>query len=735
MSPYTSSRRPSGTRSARPEQDAKLAVTAGSRSYDIVILADLSRSGDQALRIRREVQTLAGAGYRCGLWHAASRGAGLIAPDVQRCVAEGLAEPILERENISTRLLVVHSPGHFRAAVPDLAGLGAERVVLVIDRAPNPEHMGTWFSFAVGPMVWAPTNRWVRERLQGMALPVPLTREDWRAIAAPVRPRPAEAPRRLRPVIGRVGTASRMQWPADEADVAALHPQGGAVDVWLLGKPPEALADACPARADWTVVPPGGMSAERFLEAVDGLIVSTASTAADIPDTVIAAAIASGKPVALSPHLAPHFGPELLYPEPAETEATLARHLEERSAAHDSLAAAQERCRLLFSPEAFLDRIAGLIEAPVPARAAVAPGTAQRRPRALFIPSNGIGIGHAARLLAIARRMEADVEPVFASLGQASAIIEAFGYAAEYIPSHTDIGADRSDWDAWFRIQLREVIARQDIDVVVFDGHHPTPGLVHGALAEGRCRLVWVRRGMCPAKPSPYLGNARFFDCIIEPGELAGARDRGPTAGLRHEVQVVAPVRLLDGVELLPREAARAEMGLDATRPAVLVQLGAGGNRDVVELIDRLLADLRRAEGLQIVIAEWSNGAISLPRWTGTRRLRGFPISRLFNGFDFSVAAAGYNTFHEVLAFALPSIFVANRHPSMDDQGARAAFAQDHGAGFDLTPEEMHVFPTLCRALLTPEANAAVRANCAAFDTENGAAKAAEIITRLAGAP
>jgi UDP-N-acetylglucosamine:LPS N-acetylglucosamine transferase len=147
------------------------------------------------------------------------------------------------------------------------------------------------------------------------------------------------------------------------------------------------------------------------------------------------------------------------------------------------------------------------------------------------------------------------------------------------------------------------------------------------------------------------------------------------------------------------------------------------------------LADLRRFEGLQIVIAEWSNGAISLPRWTGTRRLRGFPISRLFNGFDFSVSAAGYNTYHEVMAFGLPTIFVANRHPSMDDQGARAAFAQDNGAGFDLTNDEMHVFPTLCRAMLTPQANAALRANCAGFETENGASEAARIITRLAGAP
>lgn len=707
--------------------------------FDIVVVADLSRSGDVALRIRREVQTLARAGYRCGLRHVPAKGEGPVVPELRRCVAEGLARPILPGQEVAARLAIVQSPGHHREPVGDLSRIRAEQAVFVIDRPPDPEHMGVWFGFALGEMTWAPTNRWVRERLRALAPAVPLMAEDWRAIASPCGARPPEAPGRLRPVVGRVGTSSRMQWPKDDGDIAALHPKGGPFDIWLHGRPPTDLLEGRAAKHDWTIVSTAGMSIERFLEAVDALLVCTRSTSADCPDTCIAAAMASGKPVVLSPHLEPHFGPAALYAAPAEAEAALARFLDDDPAVRaEALRAARERCALLFSPEAYLDRIATLIGPPmVPASAsASAPARAERRrPRALFVPSNGVGVGHATRLLAIARRLDARVEPHFLSLGQASPIIEGFGYAAEYVPSHTDIGAGIGEWDAWFHVQLRETIARQDIDVVVFDGNHPTPGLVDAVLADGRCRLVWVRRGMCPPKPSPYLGNARFFDCIIEPGELAGDRDTGPTALLRHEVRAVPPIRLLDAEELLSRDAARAEMGLDPDRPAVLMQLGAGGNRDVVELTDRLLSDLGRFDGLQIVIAEWSNGAISLPLWKGTRRLRGFPVSRLFNGFDFSVSAAGYNTYHEVMAFSLPTIFVANRHPSMDGQGARAAFAQDHGAGFDLTREEMHVFPTLCRAMLTPQANAAIRANCAAFETPNGASEAADIITRLAGAP
>jgi UDP-N-acetylglucosamine:LPS N-acetylglucosamine transferase len=721
---------------SRRSRDANLTVTEDPSTFDILMVADLSRRGDVALRVRRELQVLAGAGYSCGLCHLPAKDGRTIAAEVQRTVAEGLARPVLDRRPVTARLAIVQSPGHFRTLPTErLAQIRAERVVLVVDRPPEPEHLGFWFSFAFGPMTWAPTNRWVRERLQAMALPVPLSTEDWRAIAAPAGARPDTAPGRLRPVLGRVGTHSRLQWPDSQAEIAALHPGDGRFDVWLFGKPPADLVSGCTSRDEWTVLPGDAMSIERFVEAVDGLVVCTRGPGAECPDSVVAAAMVSDRPVVLSPHLEPHFGPEALYAAPAEAEATLARFLDRDAAARaKALGAVRARARLLFSADAYLERIAALV-GPPPARTTAPSDATPRRPRVLFVPSNGVGLGHATRLLAIARRLEASAEPVFACLGQAAATVEGFGYRAEYIPSHTDIGADLTQWDAWFGLQLRELIARYAPDAVVYDGNHPTPGLVRAALADGRCRLIWVRRGMAAPKPSPHLGQARFFDCIIEPGELARDRDRGPTARLRHEVRAVPPIRLLDADELLPREAARADLGLDPDRPAVLVQPGGDGTRDVVDLVDRLVADLRRFEALQIVIAEWSNGATALPRWAGTKRLRGFPVARVFRAFDFSVAAAGYNTYHDVIAHGLPSIFVANRHPSMDDQGARAAFAQDHGAGFDLTPEEMHVFPTLCRAMLTPEANAAIRANCAALEMPNGAAEAAEIVARLAGAP
>lgn len=707
------------------------------QQFDVLVLADMTRGGDVGLRIRRELQALARHGYRCALRHLPADAPGEVSPDVQRSVLEGLAVPLGEDAEVTAKLAIVHSPGALCAPVK-LSGMTADRVVLVVDDRPSLQQMGLWLNFAIGPTTWAPTNRWVRGGVEELGFPVPVAEEDWRAIAAPCRPRPDRAPLREAPVLGLMGTGAvageGSQRPDAVMDPDPTHGASRTFDIWTLGTRNAGTGRDGEGTRARTVLDPGGISVERFLEAIDALACVADPDDCEVPETAIVTAMVSGKPAILPPRYRLQFGAAAVYAEPADATEAARAILSDATALQELRQAAVEHCRWSNSEAAYLGRIEALIgppEAPGPARGPQKP----RRGRVLFVPSGGVGLGHTARLLAIARRLDHDLEPVFASLGQAGDVFDAFGYRSEYIPSASDTGAPQSAWDRWFRYELGEIMDRYDPDVVAFDGNNPTHGLVRAVLAHGAARFVWVRRGMGPETPSPYLDNARFFDCIIEPGEYARDLDRGPTARLRHQVVEVPPIRLLDDAEILPRDAARREMGLDAQRPAVLVQPGSGANRDIVDLTDRLVTDLRRFDDLQIVIAEWSNGAIMLPHWPGTRRLRGFPISRYFAAFDFSVSAAGYNTFHEVIAHGLPTIFVANRHPSMDDQGARAEFAQDHGVGFDLKEEEMHFLPTLCRAMLNPEANRVLRAGCAGFDRTNGAAEAAAIIAGLAETP
>jgi len=231
--------------------------------------------------------------------------------------------------------------------------------------------------------------------------------------------------------------------------------------------------------------------------------------------------------------------------------------------------------------------------------------------------------------------------------------------------------------------------------------------------------------------PSPWLDNARFFDVILEPGELAADRDVGPTAQRRHEARIVGPIRLLDDEELLPREAAATALNLDPARPAVLIQLGSGSHRDVIALVDAAVKALRAFDGVQIVVAEWENAAAPMSLWPETRVVSGFPLSRYFNAFDFSIAAAGYNTFHEAVEFGLPCVFIANTHAAIDDQAGRARFAQDAGAALELPEDELFRLPAICEVMLNRQAQAVMRRNCAALRRENGALAAADALASL----
>jgi UDP:flavonoid glycosyltransferase YjiC (YdhE family) len=229
---------------------------------------------------------------------------------------------------------------------------------------------------------------------------------------------------------------------------------------------------------------------------------------------------------------------------------------------------------------------------------------------------------------------------------------------------------------------------------------------------------------------TPLIENSRWFDLIIEPGEIAAERDYGVTARRRPESTLVNPIRLLDDDELLTKSQARSALGLDQTRPAVLLQLGAGANRDIVKIIDAVIRAIQAFPDVQIALAEWAT-AESHALWPRVKTIRGFPLSQYFNAFDFSVAAAGYNTFHEAISFALPTVFIPNASPGQDDQVARAQFAQDHGAAFELPEDRLFELPAICEALLSTKARNVLKENCRRIGRGNGAQEAASALTEL----
>jgi UDP:flavonoid glycosyltransferase YjiC (YdhE family) len=383
--------------------------------------------------------------------------------------------------------------------------------------------------------------------------------------------------------------------------------------------------------------------------------------------------------------------------------------------------------RQRHGPDVHAARLARLVGR----RPASRPARPAARRRILFLSSNGVGLGHLTRLLAVARRMPEAVLPVFATMSQAMPIVGQAGYPVEYLPFHHG-NVDVADWNDWFALHLGQIIDFHEAAAIVFDGSNPYSGLIKAA-ARARLPLVWIRRGMWKETQSndEQIRRQRFFDLVIEPADIADAVDRGATAALRDATLRVPPIRLLDAEELPGRQEAAAALGLDPGRPAVLIQLGAGTNRDIVSLIDAVLGALAQRPEVQPVVAEWLIAPAQLDFWPGVRRLRGFPMSRYYNAFDFTVSAAGYNSFNEIISFGVPAIFIANEHPTMDDQAGRATFAEANGAGFHLPETRAEEIAPMVEALLDERARLLIRANCARLAQDNGAGAAAAAITRL----
>jgi hypothetical protein len=616
-----------------------------------------------------------------------------IAPEVQTCVRRGLAEVVDPRTSPVADLLVIHAPSEIAWPERSLAGVWAGRAILVVhDRRDYAVPRIRQRLRGSEAILWAPTNPWLRASAPAK---LTLTPEDW---LPPVEDENALADRAAPGVVG----PPAIGWIVTKDTAADSIPSFEALDIYLLQFGRAVVSDE-----GTRIIGAGHLSLDR-LTRLDALAYFPDETATAFPDTLIRAALRGGKVVLLPEWLQRHFGRGPHYCAPEAASEVLTKIF------------GKKRRRQSKAARRSIDKAIRRGAAHHELSTAAAP----RSPRpVMLVASNGVGVGHVSRLLAIARRLDPQVPVVFVSQAQAVSVIERLGYRAEYLPSASYLGGDFATWDRWFAFEMERLIDSYDPALIVYDGNNPSNGLIGAAASRRDCRLAWVRRGLWGNTTTPFFDNARWFDLIIEPGELEAQPDDGVTARRRQEAQVVPPVRLLDQEDLLSRQNAAAGLGLDPARPAVLVQLGAGYNRDIVSLIDELVETLQQVPNLQICIAEWVNGAQPLNYWPSVKYLRGYPLSQYFRAFDFSIAAAG---------FGLPTIFIPNRHPSMDDQGGRAEHAQALQAAFELPEGDLGDLPQLIALLMDAKARDFLAGNCRQISTPNGAGDAARMLEELA---
>ncbi len=677
---------------------------AAARTVDVLDISDLRFPGGTSHSIAEEITAQSAVGYTTGLVQLNGPLVARVSPVnplIRRQVDLGHAELLVGREPIRARLVVVRHPAVLQHAADQLPPIDADHVVIVANAAPHdidghehyrPQqvHDIALRHFGREP-VWAPIGPLVRASVVSRLPEGALLPDDWVNVidvdAWRVR---RDRWRGDRPVVGRHSRPSAQKWPQDAETIRAVYPTDGSWTVRVLGGAGPAVNVLGELPDAWEVQRFGEQAPREFLAGLDFFVYYHDPRWVEAFGRTILEALASGVPAVLPPHFRALFGDAARYAEPTGVRAVVEELYADRAAYEAQADRAERFVRERFGHEAHVRRIRPLAGEPsgtpdvaVSAAAPALPGTTAKPgpPRVLFITSNGAGMGHLTRLLAYARRGEPLIEPHFLSLSQAAPVVAAFGYPYEYLPSAKATGLAPRRWHDLFAARVSETVARIRPSVAVFDGTWPYEGIPRVRAAFPHVRWVWSRRALWQAgKNRDQLAKAEWFDDVIEPGDFAASYDRGVTVDA--PAHRVGPVTLLDADDLQDRADARRDLGLDPAAPMALVSLGAGTINDTRGDVGAAVATLRGL-GVEVCVTR-AEIAVSGGHHDDVHVVRDFPLSRRYRAFDLAISATGYNSFHELLRFRVPTLFVPNRSTALDDQRARARFAAEQGYAHSL---------------------------------------------------
>ena len=222
------------------------------------------------------------------------------------------------------------------------------------------------------------------------------------------------------------------------------------------------------------------------------------------------------------------------------------------------------------------------------------------------------------------------------------------------------------------------------------------------------------------------------MDYIVEPGDFARAYDFGPTSE-RKDARLTSSVSLFQKDTALSRDEARAVLGLDPNRPAVLVQLGTGDS-DVNEKMTAALSGLLGWKDLQVILTKQpldKDGKSLAPVGLDIRVVRHFPLAQVLHAFDASVCATGYNGVHELLPAHVPTVFVSNIRGT-DDQEARAQWCHDMGFALRANQADLGDITATVKKLQDADVRTRLSKKCAELPDPTGGAEIAKILYELA---
>ncbi|MBF9031730.1 hypothetical protein HKCCE3408_15120 [Rhodobacterales bacterium HKCCE3408] len=316
---------------------------------------------------------------------------------------------------------------------------------------------------------------------------------------------------------------------------------------------------------------------------------------------------------------------------------------------------------------------------------------AKRQGSILFVPTNGVGLGHAQRCALIAEELQSRETARFAAFPSCIPMLSAKGFKCFSLVSKSDVHTDTFANDIINYRRIARNLTRDDH--LVFDGGYVFDSLFRGILESG-ARGTWIRRGLWQPgqmERTP-VDREHVFQQVIVPSEafdeLNSPISFGPN--IKPVGPIVARTRLSPDDIAPMRDKLARKTGYPFEK-LVISMLGGGVAADRTAQVKTVCAHLATRPDILHLVVVWPNAKIAadLFQWPNTFVVRTKQAIDLCVAADFVVSAAGYNSFNEIIYHRVPAIFIPQMAGFMDDQESRAKSAADRGIAALVDAEQL----------------------------------------------
>ena len=358
--------------------------------------------------------------------------------------------------------------------------------------------------------------------------------------------------------------------------------------------------------------------------------------------------------------------------------------------------------------------------------------TSSTRECVVLFPTNGVGMGHYARMFSLAlaiRRMKPEVEIVFFTTNYVLHPLYSEGMTCYHLPSRKKFkGMEARTWNQQCEDILANVFSVHKPSIFIFDGAYPYRGMLNAIKNRVNTTRIWVRRVNRKGKGNAPVDSYSHFDKIVVPGDLIEADMKEMAKLPIDEILMTPPMLSVSRSDLNERGNLRSRLGIPPEENVALVSLGAGEINDISNLRDFVIEGLVD-RGIFVIIADSMLKPMT-KRYEDEkiRVVQNFPIMRNRSCFDFAIIAGGYNSVNECILLRLPSVIIPNFETSRDDQPGRAERASETGGAIVVEKADKGIIGLALDRICDEDVRAEMAQRLVMNYADDGAEKLAESI-------